>query len=183
MRFPKLAVSLAALAALALPLLGTTAASAGTVPGSLGQATSTARHHHGLRPEFFTITIGNNGNGVVNAYGPVRGIGGADVEQNATMGVFSFSGPARSVNVFHTDVSNVNPVITNWRACIATATANGVWAFGGGTGRYANATGFGTFRFTIFLVLQRKHHRCDTNMNDQPKFSLVRVVASGQAAR
>lgn len=181
MRFPKLAVSLAALAALALPLLGTTAASAGTVPGSLGQAASQARHHRGLRPEFFAITIVNNGNGVVSASGPIRGTGGTDVEQNNTMGVFSFDLPLRSVNVFHTDVNNVNPVITNPRFCVATAMADGNWAFAGGTGIYRNATGFGTFRFTLTLVLQRKHHRCD--LNAQPRFSLVRVFASGLASR
>jgi hypothetical protein len=159
-------------------------ASAGTVPGTLGQATAAAHHHRGLRPEFFTVTVVNNNNGVVNAYGPVRGIGGTDVESTPTMGVFSFSGPVRSVNIFHTDVDNVTPVVTSWRFCIATASADGNWAFGGGTGIYRNATGFGTFHFTLLLVLQRyRNGRCDTNPNAAPRYSLVRVTGTGLAAR
>lgn len=181
MRFPKLAISVAALAGLAAPaLLGVTAASAGTVPGV--PSPSQVRHHHGLRHEFFTIKIVNRGNennaGQVRAFGPVRG-DASDTETSNTLGVFDF-GDGATVNVLHSDVSNLQPV-TDLRSCTATADATGHWLFDGGTGRYKNAFGFGQFRFHLLLVFKKHHHHCRINMHTQPKSSEVDVTAWGRA--
>lgn len=182
MRYFKLAVSTAALAGLAAPaLLGVTAASAGTDPGVPAQ--SQVRHHHGLRPEFFTIRIVNHGNsdnpGAVRAFGPVSGYA-TDTETSPTTGVFDF-GYGTTVNVLHSDVSNVQPVV-DLQSCTATADATGHWLFDGGTGRYRNAFGFGAFRFHLLLVFRKHHHhKCKIGPKTQPETSVIDVTAFGKA--
>jgi hypothetical protein len=177
----RLAIAITAVAALAAPAVATTTASAGTapVPATVAAVQAEVAHARGLAPEFFTIRIVNNGPGQVWAYGPVSGYA-TDNEISNTQGVFTF-GDSSTVNVAHTDVSNVSPRV-NYRACTATASTNGYWAFLGGTRRYRNALGAGTFRISLFLQLKRlRNGRCDLNMNDQPAYSLVSVTASGKA--
>jgi hypothetical protein len=171
--------------------LAAPAASAGTtpVPGPVASAQSQVqsqmRHHHRFRPEFFTIRVVNRGNennnGDVNAFGPVRGMA-ADIENsNNVQSLFDF-GDGSTVNVFHTDVNNVNPQI-DLRSCTATADATGFWAFLGGTGRYSRALGTGQFRFSLFLQFKRHHHHCRITMHTQPELTVVNVTAFGRARR
>jgi len=166
-----------ALAGLAVPALTATAASAGTTPGVPSQ--SQAAHHHGLRPQFFTIVFTSaSPNGVVKAYGPVSG-NGTDKQVSGTLDVFIFK--HGSVNVHHTNVSNLTPKI-NLKACTATAYAPGNWLFLGGTGKYRDAFGFGQFTFFEFAKLPRnKDGTCDTNPNAQPVFFYAKVTAWGKA--
>ena len=176
MGFPRwraAAVAAVTLAALAGPVLTATAASAGTT----GQ--SQAGHHHGLQPQFFTIVFTPAGpDGVVTAFGPVHGRG-TDNEVSGTLGVFTFR--HGSVNVHHTDVSNVTPNI-NLKKCIATVHAYGKWVFLGGTGKYRHAFGFGQFKFFEFTKLARNTDgTCDTNPNDQPVTFFAKVTAWGKA--
>jgi hypothetical protein len=143
------------------------------------------RHHHGFRPEFFTIRIVNRGNesnpGVVNAFGPVRGTAADFENSNNVQSLFDF-GDNNTVNVFHSDVSNVNPQV-DLQACTATASAAGFWAFLGGTGKYRNALGAGQFRFTLFLQFKRHHYRCRITMKSQPELVVIDVTAWGKARR
>jgi hypothetical protein len=155
-------------------------ASAGTVPGVPSQQ-QMARHHH-LRHEFFTIKIVNHGNennaGVVQAFGPVNG-SALDTELSNTQAVFDF-GDDTTVNVLHSDVSNVQPAV-DLRSCTATADATGHWLFDGGTGRYQNAFGFGAFKFHLFVQFRKHHHHCRVNMHTQPKLTVIDVTAWGRA--
>jgi hypothetical protein len=177
MGFPRwraAAVAVAVPAALAGSALTATAASAGTT-----HSQSQVAQHQGLRPEFFRVVFTPaSPNGVVTAYGPVSGRG-TDTETSGTMGVFTFK--HGSVNVHHTDVSNVAPKI-NLKACTATVSASGSWQFQGGTGKYRHAFGFGQFKFFQFTKLARdKHGKCDTNPNRQPVSFYGKVTASGKA--
>lgn len=178
MRFPgwRTALAAVAVAGLAVPALTATAASAGTQPGVPSQS-QISGHRHELKPEFFTITAEGDADGVVNAYGPVRGTG-TDSEKTDTLGVLTFD--HGTVNAYHTDLSNLQPEI-NWKACTATARAHGNWVFLGGTGKYENAFGFGQFRFSLFLVFKKHHHECKITEKTQPESSLVQVVAWGKA--
>jgi hypothetical protein len=153
------------------------------VASAENQVQSQMRHHHGFRPEFFTIKIVNFGNenndGVVNAFGPVRGMA-ADIENsNNVQSLFDFGGN-NTVNVFHSDVNNVQPQI-DLQSCTATADAAGFWAFLGGTGRYSRALGVGQFQLHVFLQFKRHHHRCRITMNSQPELTVVDVTAFGKA--
>jgi len=163
--------------ALAVPALSVTAASAGTDPGVPSQ--SQLAHHHGLRPQFFYIREVNNYNGTVYAAGPIRGFGiDPQPPPSNTLDIFVFA--RGTVNVHHTDVSNVNPQI-NYLSCTAFASADGYWAVLGGTGKYRNAFGYGWFHFTLYLVFKKHHHQCSINQNTQPVYSLVQVWAYGKA--
>ena len=180
MRFPRwraAAAAAAVLAGLAGSALTATAASAGTAPGVPIQ--SQVSHHHGLRPEFFTIIFTPAApNGVVTAFGPVHGRG-TDKEVSGTLDVFTFK--HGSVNVYHTDVSNLTPKI-NLKACTATVFARGQWLFQGGTGEYRHAFGFGQFKFFEVAQLARnKDGTCDTNPNHQPVSFFGKVTAWGKA--
>ncbi len=162
----RLAIAIVAVAALALPVLATTGAGAATLQP--------------LQPQSFTIRQVDNSNGTVVASGPIRGTG-TDLTRSNTFDVFVL--PRGDVNVYHSDVSNVQPRI-NVRACTAFASATGRWAVRGGTRLYRNAFGNGTFRFFLYLQLRRlRNGRCDTNLNHQPRSSLVLVFAFGQARR
>jgi hypothetical protein len=177
MGFPRwraAAVAVAVPAALVGSTLTATAASAGTT-----HSQPQAAQHQRLQPQFFTIVFTQaSPNGVVTAYGPVSGRG-TDNEVSGTLDVFTFK--HGSVNVHHTDVSNVAPKI-NLKACTATASASGSWRFQGGTGKYRNAFGFGQFKFFQFAKLARdKHGKCDTNPNAQPVSFFAKVTASGKA--
>jgi len=180
MGFPRwraAAAAAAVLAALAGSAMTATAASAGTTPGVPSQ--SQVAQHHGLRPQFFTIVFTPAApDGVVTAYGPVQGRG-TDKEVSGTLDVFIFK--HGSVNVHHTDVSNVTPKI-NLKACTATVSARGNWLFLGGTGKYRHAFGFGQFKFFEVAKLARnKDGTCDTNPNDQPVSFFAKVTAWGKA--
>jgi hypothetical protein len=179
MGFPRWRAAAAAvvLAALAGSALTATGASAGTAPGVPSQ--SQVAHHHGLRPEFFTIVFTPAApDGVVTAYGPVYGRG-TDKEVSGTLDVFTFE--RGSVNVYHTDVSNLTPKI-NLKACTATVSARGNWLFLGGTGKYRHAFGFGQFKFFEFAKLARNKDRtCDTSPNHQPVSLFGKVTAWGKA--
>jgi hypothetical protein len=158
--------------------LTATAASASTTPGVPSQ--SQVAQHQGLRPQFFTIVFTPAApDGVVNAFGPVHGVGGTDKQVSGTLDVFTFK--SGSVNVNHTDVSNVPPKI-NLKACTATVSASGHWVFQGGTGKYRHAFGFGHFKFFEIAKLPRdKHGKCDTNPNHQPVTFFGKVTAAGKA--
>lgn len=180
MGFPRwraAAVTAAVLAAVAGSTLTATAASAGTMSGVPSQ--SQIAQHHGLRPQFFTIVFTPAApDGVVTAYGPVHGRG-TDKGASNTLDVLTFK--HGSVNVHHTDVSNVTPKI-NLKACTATVSASGKWLFQGGTGKYRNAFGFGHFTFFEIAKLARgKHGKCDTNLNHPPASFFGKAVASGKA--
>lgn len=181
MRLPgwRAALAAAAVAGLAVPALTATAASAGVQPGVPSQSQMSG-HRHELRPEKFTIKIVNDNPGQVWARGPVHGWA-TDTEKTGTTAVFDF-GRGNTVNVLHTDVSNLQPVIDN-RACTATATASGHWLFDGGTGTYAKAFGFGQFRFKLFLVFKKHHGKCACKITakTRPAYSLVLVRAWGKA--
>jgi hypothetical protein len=98
---------------------------------------------------------------------------------SGTLGVFTFK--RGSVNVHHTDVSNVVPKI-NLKACTATVSARGNWLFLGGTGKYRYAFGFGQFKFSEFAKLARnKDGTCNTDPNDQPVSFFGKVTAWGKA--
>jgi len=176
-RWRAAAAAAAVLAVLAGSALTATAASAGTTPGVPSQ--SQVAHHHGLRPQFFTIVFTPAApDGVVKAYGPVHGRG-TDKEVSGTLGVFTFK--HGSVNVHHTDVSNVTPTI-NLKACTATVHARGSWLFLGGTGKYRHAFGFGHFKFfEVFKLARNKDGTCDTNPNDEPVSFFGKVTAWGKA--
>jgi hypothetical protein len=165
------------LAAVVGSTLTATAASAGTMLGM--PSPSQIAQHHGLRPQFFTIVSTTaTVDGVVTAFGPVNGQG-TDKEASNTLDVLTFK--HGSVNVRHTDVSNVTPKI-NLKACIATVFAPGKWLFQGGTGKYRNAFGFGHFKFFEIAKLARdKHGKCDTNLNHPPVSFFGQVTASGKA--
>lgn len=180
MGFPRwraAAVAAAVLAAVAGSTLTATAASAGTMPGVPSQ--SQVAQHHGLRPQFFTVvfTPATPG-GAVTAYGPVHGRG-TNNDVSGTLSVFTFK--PGSVNVHHTDVSNLTPKI-NFKACTATVSASGNWLLQGGTGKYRHAFGFGHFKFFQVDKLARdKHGKCDTDQNRQPVTFFGKVTAWGKA--
>ena len=73
--------------------------------------------------------------------------------------------PAGTVNVAHKATADSQPKF-NLKACTATFTEDGTFQPKGGTGKYAHASGYGRYHLNGLLVLQRKHHKCDTNMND-----------------
>lgn len=180
MGFPRwraAAVTAAVLAAVAGSTLTATAASAGTMPGVPSQPQ--IAQHHGLRPQFFTIVFTPAApDGVVTAYGPVHGRG-TDKEASNTLDVLTFKDG--SVNVHHTDVSNVTPKI-NLKACTARVFVSGEWLFQGGTGKYRNAFGFGHFTFFEIAKLARgMHGKCDTNLKHPPASFFGKVAASGKA--
>ncbi len=181
MGFPRwraAAVTAAVLAAVAGPTLTATAASAGTMPGVPSQS-QVAQHHPGLRPQFFTVvfTPATPG-GAVTAHGPVHGQG-TNNDVSGALSVFTFK--HGSVNVHHTDVSNVSPKI-DFKACTATVFASGSWLLQGGTGKYRHAFGFGHFKFFQVDKLARdKHGKCDTNPNHQPVTFFGKVTAWGKA--
>ena len=180
MGFPRWRTAAAAgvvLAALAGSALTATAASASTAPGVPSQ--SQVAQHHGLQPQFFTVVFTPAApNGVVTAFGPVHGQG-PDNSVSATLDVFVFR--HGSVNVHHTDVSNITPTI-DLKACTATVSARGNWLLLGGTGKYRHAFGFGQFTFFEVAKLARnKDGSCDTNPNDQPVSFFGKVTAWGKA--
>jgi hypothetical protein len=168
MRFPGWRAASIALvvAGLAVPLTATAAS---------------ASPRHDLSPQSFTLVFSPRAqNGDVNARGPVHGQGGTDNQTSNTTDFFVFN-HGNSVKVRHTDVSNV-PARINWRNCTAAGFANGRWTFDGGTGRYANATGFGHFTFAEFYKLDRtRSGRCDPNP-DHAKSFLIVVNGSGVAS-
>jgi hypothetical protein len=177
MGFPRwraAAVAVAVPAALAGSALTATAASAATT-----HSQSQVAQSQKLKPQFFTIVFTPaSPNGAVTAYGPVSGQG-TNNDVSGTMSVFTFK--HASVNVHHTDVSNVTPKI-NRKACTATVSASGSWQFQGGTGKYRHAFGFGHFKFFQFTKLARdKHGKCDTDPNSQPVSFYGKVTASGKA--
>lgn len=176
-RWRAAAVTAAVLAAVAGSTLTATAASASTTSTTASQ--SRIAQHQGLRPQFFTIVFTQAvPDGVVTAFGPVRGQG-TDKEASNTLDVLTFK--HGSVNVHHTDVSDVTPKI-NLKACTATVSAFGNWLFQGGTGKYRHAFGFGHFKFFEIAKLARgKHGKCDTNLNHPPASFFGQVTASGKA--
>src|SRR5215469_2252829 len=136
-----------------------TVLTAAVVPLSLAttagaaQAPAPPKQHHPppkFAPQSFTIALGPSGPGAVTATGPVSGTG-TDHSVSPTLDVFAL--PKGNVNVRHTDVSNVPPVV-NKHACIATISASGKWTFNGGTGKYAKATGRGMFTLSESAKLQ-----------------------------
>lgn len=140
---------------------------------------STAGGGHGLSPQAFTLFIStDHPDGVVNAFGPVHGRGGTDNQVSNTLDQFVFD--RGSVNVRHSDTSNIQPRI-DWRSCTASAHARGWWRFDGGDGKFRDAAGFGTFKFAEFIVLKHRHGHCDTNPNDEPKYFQVVVTGRGLA--
>ena len=165
----RLTIAIVAVAALALPVLATTGAGA-----------ATRQPRQPLQPQSFQVRIVDNNPGTVYASGPIRGVG-TDQSLSNTFDVFAF--PRGDVNVYHSDLSNVTPRI-NYRSCTAFASATGRWAVRGGTRLYRHASGFGTFRFSLYLQLRRlRNGRCDTNPNRPPRSSFALVSAYGQARR
>ena len=88
--------------------------------------------------------------------------------------------PAGTVNVAHKATADSQPKF-NLKACTATFTEDGTFQLKGGTGKYAHAYGYGRYHLNGLLVLQRKHHKCDTNMNDAPKLTVIKIRAAGKA--
>ena len=91
--------------------------------------------------------------------------------------MFDF-GHGNTVNVIHTDVSNVQPGTPDY-SCTAFAFATGKWLFDGGTGKYRHAFGFGKFKFFLTVVFQKNHHECDVKA--PPKLVIVKVFGFGKA--
>jgi hypothetical protein len=173
------------------------AAMAATAGGGGGGGDGHGGH---LRPELVTIKIIQKGNEApqseVNAYGPVRGRNGTDDQQSNNLDVLMFD--RGNVNVWHQPTTNNQPV-TNNRSCTATFTEDGVWKFKGGTGKYRDARGHGTYHLGVFLVFNRMHkgHKDDAqtsgqggghkdkgkcDFNGQPKFTSSNVIAVGLAS-
>lgn len=143
---------------------------------------STTGHDHGLKPQTFKLVqvTDSHGNELVNvltARGPIRGTG-TDQQVNDNLDVFVF--PAGTVNVAHKATADSQPKF-NLKACTATFTEDGTFQLKGGTGKYAHASGYGRYHLNGLLVLQRKHHKCDTNMNDAPKLTVIKIRAAGKA--
>jgi hypothetical protein len=155
-------------------------ASAGTVPGVPSGSQMSMHGHDRFQRQTFTVTVTDDNPGVVTADGPVMGTG-TDIESstNPTQAVFDF-GDGNTVNVLHTDVSNVQPTI-DLRSCTATVVAFGSWLFDGGTGTYKRVFGFGHFRFFLFAVFKKHHHHCKITEKTQPKHVFIIVKAWGKA--
>lgn len=157
-------------------------AMAGTAPGVPTQQQLGQHRHDHFAPQSFQLVQVTNSKGqetinVVNAQGPISGSGGTDTQVSNTQDTFVL--PNGDVNVFHSDVSNVQPGKVN-RFCVATASAKGNWVVLGGTRKYRNAFGFGHFLFTLYIQLKRdRWGNCDTNPNHPPKLVVVKVFANG----
>jgi len=170
MRFAGLRAALAAAVTLAGVALTVPAASAATTGGH--------GHGHGLRPQVFTLVISTKTpDGVVNAYGPIRGRNGTDVQVSDNVDIFKFA--RGTVTVYHKPTTNNQPKV-NEKSCTATFTEKGTWKLTGGTGKYTGATGQGRYSLSQFAVLQHKDHTCDTT--GEPKFFKVKIFAWGKAA-
>ena len=168
MKFPGLRAALAAAVTLAGVALTVPAASAATAGG----------HGHGLRPQVFTLVISTKTpDGVVNAYGPIRGRDGTDAPVSDNVDIFKFA--RGTVTVYHKPTTNNQPEI-DMKSCTATYTEKGTWKLTGGTGKYKGATGHGRYSLSQFAVLQHKDHKCDTS--SEPKFFKVKIFAWGKAA-
>lgn len=180
-KFPgwRAALAAAAVAGLAVPAaLTATTASAATQGGE---------HHRHLAPELVTITVStDNPDGTVNAYGPVRGQDGTDKQVSGNQDILVFD--QGTVNVWHKATANSQDVDS--RSCTATFTEDGTWKFKGGTGKYEEAAGSGTYHAAGFLVFKQRHHgdskssdhggRCDTRSD--PEFQTVTITATGRAS-
>ena len=154
---------------------------ASTVTAGAASA-STTGHDHGLKPQTFKLVQVTDSHGkelvnVLTARGPIRGTG-TDRQVSDNLDVFVF--PAGTVNVAHKATADSQPKF-NLKACTATFTEDGTFQLKGGTGKYAHASGYGRYHLNGLLVLQRKHHKCDTNMNDEPKLTVIKIRAAGKA--
>ena len=95
MRFTGLRAALAAAVTLAGVALTVPAASAATTGG----------HGHALRPQVFTLVISTKTpDGVVNAYGPIRGRNGTDVTVSDNVDIFKFA--RGTVTIYHQPTTN-----------------------------------------------------------------------------
>ncbi len=162
-------------------LAGVAAAAALTMAaGTAGAATTTPSWHH-AGPEYFTIY--ENGttaqNGIVNAYGPVRGRGGTLGGNSA--GTVAWLQFARGT-VYVAHPVTPDPVV-NWRACTASVTQYGQWKILGGSLAYHGIRGAGRFALTEFLKFGWKHHRCQAgNPKANPVYFQLDVRAQGWAS-
>jgi hypothetical protein len=174
-------------------LAGAVALSGLMTAGPAFAGTSGGHHGHDhFRSQVFKIEL-NSGNaaagGTVWAFGPIRGTG-TDQQVNGNLDVFTF--PKGSVSVAHWAKSHMGPTI-DYRSCTATYSEDGTWKIKGGTHKYWGAEGSGRYHLTNFVVLKRLGHdgkfsqantdhkrgRCDTNPNDEPRFSETTVIAIG----
>jgi hypothetical protein len=171
-------------------IAGAGAASAGTTGGGGGGG-----DHGHFRTQIFKLEINSDTEatgGVVRAFGPVYGTG-TDNQVSDNLDVFMF--PKGNVNVWH-ETTRAGDVKVDFRSCTATYTEDGVWKLKGGTDKYRHARGFGKYSLFNFVVLMRlghdgkasesatghHHGRCDTNMNDKPKFFETTVIAIGKSS-
>jgi hypothetical protein len=168
MRFSGLRAAIAAAVTLAGVALTVPAASAATA----------GDHGHGLQPQVFTLVISTKTpDGVVNAYGPIRGRDGTDVQVSDNVDIFKFA--RGTVTVYHKPTTNNQPKVDT-KSCTATYTEKGTWKLTDGTGKYKGAAGHGRYSLSQFAVLQHKDHKCDTS--SEPKFFKVKIFAWGKAA-
>ncbi len=166
MRFSGLRAAIAAAVILAGVALTVPAASAATAGD------------HGLQPQVFTLVISTKTpDGVLNAYGPIRGRDGTDVPVTDNVDIFTFA--RGTVTVYHKPATNNQPKVDK-KSCTATYTERGTWKLTDGTGKYKGATGHGQYSLSQFAVLQHKDHKCDTT--GEPKFFKVKILAWGKAA-
>src|SRR5690348_2304833 len=139
MRFSGLRAAIAAAVTLAGVALTVPAASAATAG------------HHGLQPQVFTLVISTKTpDGVLNAYGPIRGRDGTDVPVTDNVDIFKFA--RGTVTVYHKPSTNNQPKVDE-KSCTATYTERGTWKLTDGTGKYKGATGHGQYSLSQFAVL------------------------------
>jgi hypothetical protein len=108
---------------------------------------------HKPAPENFTISInGLTNTGTGNATGPVHG---AFTEKDLSNTDSQFDFANGSVDVWHTDVSNLTPTgFTVANSCTGTVSGSGTWAMFGRSGVDRHAKGTGTFTIKITEVLK-----------------------------
>jgi hypothetical protein len=196
-RIRRLAVALGAPAVLVLATASYALASAGTTAPAL---TLTGYHEQApkLQPEAGDLLIASGGINVVNAYGPVRGLGGTDTEHSAFLDTWTFA--PGTVNVLHAPAPA--PVLDLVTCSAVVVQRDAWWKFAGGTGGGKGATGSGHFtEVALFSFAVDRYGRCvfdqhgqmygemtgDPYMSDhgrvlRPVFFSVEVQFTGRAA-
>lgn len=154
----RLAVLVGGPAALLLATAGYALAGAGSAPAIVLDSYGGYHHAPQMYPEAGDLLIASGGINVVNANGPVAGIGGTDHEHSLFSDTWTFANG--SVNVLHAPPP---PPVLDLATCSAIIVQRDAWwKFAGGTGADWGAQGSGKFtELALFSFAVDKRGHCD----------------------
>lgn len=126
-------------------ILGLVSAAA-LVLGGIAPSASASARISGWE-HFLLVSTSENGNPTVVGTGPIHAVG-TDIAVNNHRDRFKF--PAGAVKVDHYATSHHESFDPT--TCVGRATESGTYTIAGGTGKYEDARGHGTYRLKVYFI-------------------------------